>query len=195
MASYVPLTLATGATILVQPETVDELQDTPLDLITTPPGPPCSYLSLLDGSRFVLTGTAAANAALLAAGSPPPTPVQGGTFAPTVAITGGPIALAAGFLWNLERVGSTVTLSGRIDTTWSSNGVGTLSVTVPLSFASPPNVRGVVSATPNPLAAGPFTEAGAVIRDNGANLEIEVANSVGAPLPLRLDVVVQYQTP
>ena len=67
MASFVPLTLATGATILVQPETVDELQDVPLNLIVTPPGPPLAYLSLLDGSRYVLTGTAAANAALLAA--------------------------------------------------------------------------------------------------------------------------------
>lgn len=160
MASFVPLTLATGATILVQPETVDELQDVPLNLIITPPGPPLSYLSLLDGTRYVLTGTAAANAALLSAGGGGG--ATSGQYTPTFSGLGGQVAaVIATTDWYWHRIGGYVHVQGVALLTLNPGpGSGTFSADVPAPISAGTGVNAVatmVPVPPTPAAEAPVS--------------------------------------
>lgn len=155
--AFVPLTLATGGTILVQPETVDELQDVPLALIVTPPGPPCSYLSLLDGSRYVLTGTAAANAAALAAGS---SGGSSGTYLPTFGGFTGQVAGAASAVpWFWHRIGGIVSVWGEVLAQLNPGpGQGTLEASLPFPLTggtSCNTVANMAALPPTPAPEAP----------------------------------------
>lgn len=157
MATFVPLTLAApgSGTILVQPETVDELQDVPANLITTPPGPPCSYLSLLDGSRYVITGTAAANAALLAAGTP--STIASGQYTPTFSGFFGQVtAVTASVDWYWHRIGNYVHVHGiAIVSLAPGPGAGAFLVNPPSAISPGTGVNAVATMVPLPPTPAP----------------------------------------
>jgi hypothetical protein len=197
MATFVNVPLASGGTAPINPETVDAIEDVPASLNA---GPPACYVSFLaDGSaaRVCALGTAAAIAALLGAAPPPVVPVSSGTYAPTLAIAGGPIALLAGFLASFAQVGTIVTVSVRCSTTWASNGVGQITCSLPPGLPLAPGavVQGVGTSVPSPYTAGPFGEPPPRVYNVSADMAADIANSVGAPLALDHAFVFQYETP
>jgi hypothetical protein len=186
----VPFTTVDATTVYVESGLVSSLTEVP------GASPPATYIDLTGAdapTRVAVLGTMAATAAALAAGAP----ASSGTYAPTTSIAGGPIALLAGFAACFSRVGQVVTVTARATTTWSSNGVGSITISPPpgLPLAPGETFRGVGSSAPNPYAAAPFTEAPPIVYTAGADMGADIANTVGAPLPMQHTFVFQYVTP
>ncbi len=57
----------------------------------------------------------------------------------------------------------------------------------------PGTLRGVVQTTDNPYSGAPTMDPESIVRENGANIAVELGNFVGGPK--RVTVLLQYQTP
>jgi hypothetical protein len=189
--AFVPLTRPDGSVIEVNPNLVDALEPVP------GASPACTFVSFIGDSstRETVLGTVAAVSALLNAGSTFQ-PIESGGYGPPGTAVSGPISLIAGFGANFERVGQVVTVGARFELTFASSGVSVFEFPTPttpgLPFM-PGTVRGVASSTDNPYTGAPSADPGPIVRENGANIAVELANGTGGPK--RVTLLVQYQTP
>lgn len=200
MASYVPLTLATGQTLWVNPETVDSVEDAAGVV------PPASYVTFTaegDETRITAAGTAAAVAAALASGGGAGSAASG-TYSPALASAPVP-PLANVFFsgdWSWVQVGNVVTVFGRFDFQLLFGGFAFLEVFVPPGPPPPtPGTTtggGAVTARA-PLPPGTQNNLGVTWKGIGptGQLRFEVYDPTGASVvqPAQVELAVSYVVP
>lgn len=170
MAMYVALQTVDGPTYLVNPELVSSLTAAP----TTPPG---TFVDIKGDapSRIVAVGIPSVVAAALEAGSAGgPTH---GVYTPTI-LGSGALSIIGATEWRFSRVGNVVTVTGRMNVTWTLAGGGQVTFSLPPGLPSDLDTvaTGVMTYGPNPLNASPWSEPGGDLSLSGfINTEGQIA--------------------
>ena len=192
MASFVPLTLAGGGTLYVNPETVDTIEDA-VGLV-----PPACFVTFTGedtGTRVTVAGTAAAVSAALASGGGGG--IVSGSYTPTLASA--PIAPVLGITfsadWRYLETPTGVFVWGDFEVNWLGAGTGIVLVNAPPGLTGDPLTLGLggTDALVPPPGGFPI---GCDFRGVGAlgELSWEIYNNAGSP-QTRHGFAVWYKRP